>query len=441
MSKISKNPSNQEFMEQVNTMKNILPLLKILNFFGIVKEDNFGSQLLKLQEDILKAENLMKMIDDFNLFFSNLGWIAYKRMSIDIIEESVKLHNNGEIEKANELLIEYYSPDNIRKIINWIYNSKIFKLRQEQLQVAFERYENKDYISCIPILLIAIDGGVQNIVGSGFFSSKTDLEVWDSIAGHTSGLASIKNIWYKSRKKVNNESINIPFRNGIMHGIDINYGNSEVAAKCWGIMFALTEWAEDCLNEEKRKNDYNAKQYERNKPIFKQIIESIENLRNTNYYEKLVEAWKPRKIEIGVTVPISGKSDEYGKNTPEKKTIHFFELINKGNYGYMYDCLYKKITNKKLYYENKYDNNYIKILREDFKNIKIINYEIINIEDEAPAITNVLCNVKVVRTNIEFQFNCNFRMIYVVDGEISLRDIEHGEWLIIGGDQQLLFNV
>ena len=53
----------------------------------------------------------------------------------------------------------------------------------------------------------------------------------------------------KRRKKTRQERIEIPDRNGIMHGMDLNYGNGLVAAKTWGILFAVGEWANDVQKE------------------------------------------------------------------------------------------------------------------------------------------------------------------------------------------------
>ena len=57
-------------------------------------------------------------------------------------------------------------------------------------------------------------------------------------------MAKIAKIYAKTRKRVNTEPITLPYRNGILHGKDINYDNDLVAAKCLATIFAVGDWVE-----------------------------------------------------------------------------------------------------------------------------------------------------------------------------------------------------
>lgn len=39
------------------------------------------------------------------------------------------------------------------------------------------------------------------------------------------------------------QQIDMPYRHGIMHGMDLGYDNKIVAAKTWATLFSLRDWA------------------------------------------------------------------------------------------------------------------------------------------------------------------------------------------------------
>jgi len=123
---------------------------------------------------------------------------------------------------------------------------KYFIDRLHLIEASKHAYLSKDYLYCTPILLLVIDGIVNDIVKvGGFFSDEVNLIIENSIVGSGIGLQKVKEIVSKGRSITNNREITIPYRNGILHGRDLNYGNQIVAAKCWSILFALLDWAKD----------------------------------------------------------------------------------------------------------------------------------------------------------------------------------------------------
>jgi hypothetical protein len=47
----------------------------------------------------------------------------------------------------------------------------------------------------------------------------------------------------------------MPYRNGILHGRDLNYGNEYVSCKCVALLFAVAEWMAMKNSEDKRKKN------------------------------------------------------------------------------------------------------------------------------------------------------------------------------------------
>ena len=77
----------------------------------------------------------------------------------------------------------------------------------------------------------------------GFFAEEVDLQAWDSIAAYSKGLNVLVSIFQKGRKTTRIKPIFLPYRHGIIHGMDLGYDNKVVAAKTWAALFATRDWA------------------------------------------------------------------------------------------------------------------------------------------------------------------------------------------------------
>lgn len=103
-------------------------------------------------------------------------------------------------------------------------------------QKALADYEEERYYACVLVVLALLDGLVNELHEKrrGFFSSEIDLTAWDSMSAHDKGLNVLANIFQTGRYTTTTDSITIPYRNGIMHGMDLSFDNKMVAAKAWG---------------------------------------------------------------------------------------------------------------------------------------------------------------------------------------------------------------
>ncbi len=212
----------------------------------------------------IKYKEILMLPDKFNQYFSSNCWIAHNYFDDNIMKEAISIYErNKNIEEVDIYLSNEYNENSITKFIEQIkvfknaylenlpYNIgtlfiKYFLDRLEIIELAKDDYLNEKYYSCIPLLLLVIDGITNDIDHEfGFFNDNINMIIENSIVGHSTGLQNIKNIVTQSRKKTTIEPITIPYRNGILHGRDINYGNKIVAAKCWHILFALRDWAKE----------------------------------------------------------------------------------------------------------------------------------------------------------------------------------------------------
>ncbi|NOQ31561.1 MAG: hypothetical protein GQ570_10615 [Helicobacteraceae bacterium] len=261
----------------------------------------------KIKEDLKKV---LMLPDKFNKYFSSNCWIAYDGFVPDILEKAITIYEeNKNIYYVDKYLSSIYNQNFIDSFINELIPFKNLYLdnlpnigilfiryfldRLELIQIAKEDYLNERYASSVPLLLTIIDGITNDIDHEyGFFNSNINLILKDSIVGHKSGLQSIKDIIIQSRKQTNKEPLTIPFRNGILHGRDINFDNKIVASKCWHILFALKDWAKQ--NTEPLFNVDNTK------PITKEDIDEIisSNFKVfiKNLFEKLINGNKNHEL-------------------------------------------------------------------------------------------------------------------------------------------------
>ena len=208
----------------------------------------------RFKEIEAQLSGLESTIDLFNEHFTDLGWCAYDSMSLPLMREAINAFESGGSNAGEEVLLKYYC-NAVKDIMHVLKNKAApFAQRYSLIQHAFDDHFAERYYASVPLFLIIIDGSVNDYTKSkGFFAEGTDLTAWDCLVGCSDGLTKIKTLYNKGRNKTNFEEIHIPFRNGILHGRDLNYGNQYVSCKCVALMFALADWMNMKDSEEKRK--------------------------------------------------------------------------------------------------------------------------------------------------------------------------------------------
>ena len=251
-----------------------------------------------------------------------------------------------------------------------------------------------------------------------FFNDSTELYAWDSIAAHKTGLIELHKLLYCNRGNTNLEKITIPYRNGILHGRDLNFANKECAVKLWSALFAIKEGVRDIIN-----NGTESRIQERTS--FKDVIELM---RYNENLKKACDEWVPRELKKDTDFSESGFSEEYDENSPEKRLVEFFEYWKSKNFGYMVDCLdYFSGEDRTLK-----DKAGI-LSREFFKGKTLVSFRILDINDEGAAVTNIATELTINVNDKEITEEFPFRMIYLKsdDGKIGVRNFDEGSWKIV----------
>lgn len=412
--KISDNPSYAKLRTNVLGFSNLGRLIKIFSFFG-PKDDKLENALSALPALKKQTEYFLQLPDRFNEHFSKSGWIAHESMNMPLMEKAIELADKDQNNKASNELADYFTSPQIAWLLNRFRTSPELALRYNLIEFAYLDTLEKRFYSAVPLLLMVIDGIVNDISKSkGFFSEGTDLTAWDSIAAHSSGLSSIRDIFNAPRKKTNDLEIFLPYRNGIIHGRDLKYDNAHVVGKCWCTLFAIFDWKQ-ALQKQKDNPPATVKLPTVRESLrqIKKTLDDIQKFKSLNdKLKKEIEQWKPREIDPSVI-----KSKSFTKYSPEEEVDALVKNWMNKNYG--------KIAEQQYHFASKAVDlgKEAGKVRSELHDKVLKEADIISINDVSPAIS-------VVTINIKYQFN-----EALMEKQIALRMIcatESGETAING---------
>lgn len=397
--KIADNHSIKDLENNINGLEEFIKIFEPLEIPNSI-------DITELKKDFNELKDLP---DKFNDLFLEKGWMAHDSLNVDVMKKAI-----NEPENADTILITYYE-ENFNWFLKRALANPVFSIRQELLVLAQKDYFEERYHSCIPISLMMADGMINDLKSTGLFASNTDLEVWDSISGHANGLRILTNNLSISRKKTTTAPIHLPYRNGILHGRDINYNHKIVAIKSFVLIFYIADWAKSLETENNRIEEYNSLLTQDNSlnSIIKTITES-DKIRKRD--SELQKKWKARTINLQTHI--------IEEDSPEYTATLFLEYIKEEKYGKLVDfypiSLFKQISIKQK----------AGFLRNQYKNIIILEFEIINIKDIGSAKTSIDILVNYVMDEKHLSTQINFNMLYEVEGEINNRLLDNGSWKI-----------
>jgi hypothetical protein len=397
--------------------------IKCLSLLGNSKLNKQVAELEKSFKDKIEVTN------KYITYFSNKGWIIYDSISYELIKEAVNIYEEFGFEEAELYLINYYKND-VEKILSKLRNGiDEFTIRYDHIKLAFEDHKAQRYYSSIPQFLMIADGIVNDFTKKhGFFAESTNINAWDCLVGSSNSLKMVKDILNKPRKKTTKEPINMPYRNGILHGRDLNYANHYVSCKCIVLLFAIHDWIANSNNESIRRDKYN----KYTESISWGDIQAIRS--RTKDIKNRTKNWKKENIIIGETIPVNGDVSQYNDYPYVKCLIEAFEKWKQKNYGDLSKYF------KDLF---KYEDNLNlrpKECRLLFREKEFKNFELVEIEDRSICLKRILVNVEWTvkdKTLCEpLEFGIKFSGL---DGEFLLPPNETGEWNITPWNIQGLY--
>lgn len=416
--RIAENPSITKLQRDVQGAKQLLKLRPLLRLFGVRFDPTLVERVDELERSL---KDFAVLPDRFNDLFAERGWIAYEMLKTNLMREAVELGEAGDLDAAEQLLVEHFDRDTIEWGIKFMWAAEAFRPRERLARLVLEDYLEGRYHACVPVLLMIIDGFVNDVSRSkGFFAEGTDLTAWDSIAAHDRGLQTLAVLWRQARKKTTTDSISVPYRHGILHGRDLGYDNRLVAAKLWAALFALREWAvavRDNRVEEPPPEP---------QPTLR---ESLEQYRRVQEQKAQIEAWKPRTEEQLAAIPRSGEPDDYEEDSPERALAEVMRLWSRKNYGHMARLLHLPLEGPP---KDREVGPIARNLRQLLDDKRLISFEISKLQDEAPAVTTARVAVRYERDEEIMKKELDLRMLHLDEkGGAVVRGHHGGTWTVL----------
>jgi len=298
-------------------MPGIRPLLRLLG----ADTKRIDAALANIEE--MQPDRLITVPDRFNDLFVNSGWVMHDSMHFETAARAVELAEADRADEAESVLLEHYSVEEISLRLTSMLGVRAFRPRMELAELALIDFKEGRYHASTPVVLGLADGLWQALTGRALFSKDAQLVVPDSIVGHSKGLVSLIRVLSRERQTTTTEPITIPYRNGILHGMDLGYANLTVAIKTWALLFATGDLARRIERPEQPARPRRT------------IADLAKTLADTADTKRRQDAWRPRALALGRDIPPSGGAEDYEHGSPERALVEFIDLWRVRNYGHM----------------------------------------------------------------------------------------------------------
>lgn len=417
--KISGIHSLQKMRRELENFQALARFAPLIRLFGATGR-KMAAPLEKVPELAAQMKRMSELPDRFNDLFADRGWIAYELMKMDVMERAIAVAETEGIEKAEELLADYYDEENIRWQLRLFRGIGSFELRMPLAEKALVDYLAGRYHACVPVVLLILDGFVDDMgkVNRGLFAKDVDLTAWDSISAHENGLGRLARTFGKKRMKTTTEVITVPYRHGILHGHDLGYDNRLVAAKCWAALFALRDWAVARRDQRRPKPEEKVS-----------FMDSLRRYAEIHRQKEIINAWRPRSESELHDIPRSGLVEHYMDGSPERCVVEFLELWKRGNYGHMARLL-QGVTPDKI-------GRRAAQIRRDVEGRTLDSFSIAEVKDDAPAISVVEVELQTRQINTG-EISVSTKSVRVLfqneSGDPMTRGMKGGKWSLVDLD-------
>ena len=412
-----------ELARNLSQFKTVFPLLK--PFLRIVGVDvsSVEAAFEELKESNRKLEELATVPDRFNDLLAERGWIIYEDMNLEVAKAAIEQAEAGDMEAAENELVSYYDPETVQFQLNRMKAVEAFRPRMQLAEKALEDYEAGRYHACIPVVLALLDGLVQHVYvdvhgeGRNFSAEDVDLEAWNSIAAHSKGLDQLHALLTTGRFKTRTDEIDLPYRHGIMHGMDLGYANNTVAAKTWAALFSVREWALKAEHDE-----LEAPSGEPEPTVLETLLEVKESIEKKKKVEQEIDNWESRNIVVGGDIPQSGEPEDYHEDTPERALVDFLTFWEAERYDLMADSLVRSGIG---------GTEHVEDIRLEFEDHEIQSFRLIDIDDIAPACTDITIALEFNIFDKKVEGSSAVTLVRMDgDGRSAIPGYEDGSWSV-----------
>ena len=405
-------PTIQEQVDQVRDFGRFVSLLRPLTRFGI------GGKRLKSVVDSVKEiehqmDALVEVSNAFRIAFSDQGWLWSESTNVEIAKAALESHESGNPSEAEEILASEFMGDHLDFVIMRMCQLQPFSLRRNQLKEALALTSEGRFIASVPLLLIIADGVVTDEFGKSFFAEGVDLEEVHSFAGQPDALPELIREICRTRRRTSRDSLDFPYRNGIIHGRDLGYDNSIVNAKCWSLLRNLADLIRARRSEGTLQPEL--------QPSITEVL--ADHVRNQEF-RRGIEEWFPRP-EDNRHIQVSAEMlPSMVEGEPETDLARFLIAWKAGNYGRMAEATTDD--------EGRSVNGRAGAIRELMRDSKLVDAVITRVTDIAAAVTEVSVDLTFSSGKHRYYRQFVFRMIcHSASGETGIHGEKNTHWRLI----------
>lgn len=421
-SRIQDIPSLKQTLDDIHSLdrfKRVFPVLKPILRLLRIRVDDVDAALAQLGPLSEGMQALATLPDRFNRLFAQRGWIMYDTMDADVAQVVIARAEGGDIDGAEQALVDYYDEPTVRLGLRRMRAVRAFQPRMPLAELALVDYIARRYHACVPVTLALLDGMVNELGSHGFFTEGVNLEAWDSIAAHSTGLAVLSKQLGACRHRTTTDPIALPYRHGILHGLDLNYASQMVAAKAWAALFAAREWALKAEHKQLAQPPAQAR------PTWSDILHQLRARADDRARR---ESWVARTIRPGDDIPVTGIPEDYADGSPEQRLAEFLNGWQARNYGSMACCAPWDAlpANHSL-------NGTAGKLRAHYATKRLTAFTLVDVRDEAPAVTTITVKLVYDDEAAQQERTIGFRLVYQDSaGNPAVRGQPSGTWKILG---------
>ena len=275
---------------------------------------------------------------------------------------------------------------------------------------AYQSVRNERYSECVLLLLPVIDGitskffvDLGNDKGT-IFASKTRQKITDETKKALKLIApnlwEVLNVIGENRGSYNAEEITIPYRNGIVHGMDTNFDNKFTACKCWSLLFGIHRVT-------KMIREFKDVKTVKNKTQIQQMAES-------HQIEKDLTTFRSR-TKLKITDDGNFETQNFDEKSPEYALQKFLIAWKQRNYKQM-AILTSDVTRSMNIIERQRKTlaSSIKEIKKDMSKYDLVSCCYTEEIDEALSMTTISCDLKFDVKNYDDEFSVDTKFDFAL---------------------------
>jgi hypothetical protein len=309
------------------------------------------------------VEEHVNAVDRFYDLLGDRHWIFHESLNL----EKVKAVLDLEPDEAERALIGMYrDQDWFRFMKMGLRRFSAMRDRMDLVEKAARDYTDDRFYACVLVLLTVMDGFVNDLDPArrrGLHTREADeLAAWDTVVGHHMGLTNAHSTFTKGSYKLSNDPVHELHRNGIIHGMLVNYDNIIVATKAWNRLFAVADWATSI--EKKNKPTEPERSWGE---IFDQIGKN-------QAAKRALDEWRAKKLLA--TDPTFLDEEVVSRSTA------YLNAWKRRNFGFMAELISPQLV------ENSKSAT-AGTIRNEFEGWHLKGYKVVAADFEAPAVCEI----------------------------------------------------